>query len=416
MGAAPEPSNPDLHLTEEQEAAFQRTRSWYNDPSSESFFSLTGPAGTGKTTLVREIVRHFPFATLAAMTGKAAIRLSDTTKREARTLHSILYFPPDREKGGKFEKLREPPNGLFVIVDEASMIAPGVFEDMQKWADKGVRFLLVGDPYQLPPVDKENDDDYSVFSQTDGVLLKTVMRSAGGVLRAATYTRENGIFPVENDDGYELVMHSRPIEAAVHDYVSDMDDHLLVTWKNSTRMRANRLVRHLLGKTSDMPEPGEPILIRRNMPKAGIFNGEVLTNHTGFRPGPTIAGVPTMYMDTPTFTTLVYVNGGQRNKGGEHFDGQMPWIDNWREYTSALKRSQLEDPVPITWGYCLTAHAVQGSEARRVTVFLDHDEPASKNFKKTTRIHTGEELSFRARWLYTALSRGKKRATMVIGR
>ncbi len=52
-------------------------------------------------------------------------------------------------------------------------------EDMKKWADKGVRFLLVGDPYQLPPVDKENDDDYSVFSQTDGVLLKTVMRSAG---------------------------------------------------------------------------------------------------------------------------------------------------------------------------------------------------------------------------------------------
>ncbi len=120
----------------------------------EKVLVLTGGPGTGKTTLMRAVVeilsRKKLRILLAAPTGRAANRLSETTKREVRTIHRLLEFDPHslsfRRNAGR------PLEADLVIVDESSMIdAPLAHSLLDALADD-TRLLLVGDADQLPSV------------------------------------------------------------------------------------------------------------------------------------------------------------------------------------------------------------------------------------------------------------------------
>lgn len=421
----PPPPRPSFAWTPEQNEALARVANWrlrgnaYDfDDNNVSFFSLTGPAGTGKTTVLRDVVNQMYGVALTAMTGKAALRLAEQTGRGASTLHRILYFPPSPGRAAEFTQLRDPEGISNLIVDEASMMTPSVYRDLQKWASRGVRMLLVGDPYQLPPVItgkelQQHGEDYSVFTYVKGAELKTVMRSAGGILRAATHVRERGEIFRKDDDNYSFVSTRTPLDHAVTEYVNDPDDHLVITWRNATRMAANKEVRKRLGHDGPLPDPGEPVLIKKN--GNGFLNGEIVRCGE-FEDGPMIADLPTLWMTTlDGLKLLVTVNGGSKD-GGEFFDGGQPWVKNWSAYTRELEKLSLPEPAPITWGYCLTAHSAQGSEARRVTVFLEKGDDRSGYFRKPTTLPSGEKASFSSRWIYTATTRGRERAMMIVGR
>jgi ATP-dependent exoDNAse (exonuclease V) alpha subunit len=417
------PAAPSVVWTPEQNLALEKIGDWHGKYTP--YLSLTGPAGVGKTFLTREIVRRFPHATLTAMTGKAALRLSQLAGRDAFTLHSKLYEPPhlDEKKQYKelfFSTLRDAPSSL-VVIDEASMCTPAIFEDLKRW---GCRILFVGDSYQLPPVItgeelKKHGEDYSVFTHVRGVELKTVMRNAGGVLRAATQVRETGMICTDShldkqDEGYEFVRERDPIERAVDDYLNDRDDHMLVTWKNVNRMDANKRIRERLGHEGPLPDEGEPVLIKRN--GGGFLNGEIV-ECGGFESGPKVGSMRTLWMKVNTSGVeqklLVSFEGG---RDGEMFDGQMPWLENWSAYHGDLRRLKLDAPTPITWGYVLTAHSAQGSEARRVTVFLGHGDERNRNFNKETTLPSGEKTKFSNRFMYTALTRSKTYSKLIVAR
>ena len=422
----PPPPKPTFAWTPEQNEALARVANWrlrgsaYDfDDNNVSFFSLTGPAGTGKTTVLRDVVNQMYGVALTAMTGKAALRLAEQTGRGASTLHRILYYPPSPGRAAEFTQLRDPEGISYLIVDEASMMTPSVYRDLQKWASRGVRVLLVGDPYQLPPVItgkelQQHGEDYSVFTYVKGAELKTVMRSAGGILRAATHVRERGEIFRTDDDNYSFISTKTPLDHAVTEYVNDPDDHLVITWRNATRMAANKEVRKRLGHEGPLPDPGEPVLIKKN--GNGFLNGEIVRCGE-FEDGPMIADLPTLWMTTlDGLKLLVTVNGGSGDKGGEFFDGGQPWVKNWSAYTRELEKLSLPEPAPITWGYCLTAHSAQGSEARRVTVFLEKGDDRSGYFRKPTTLPSGEKASFASRWVYTSTTRGRERAMMIVGR
>ena len=349
--------------TEEQQIALGAIDAWY--AGNEDFFALTGPAGTGKSTLLREVVDLYD-PVLTAMTGKAALRLEQVTGAAATTLHKVLYWPPKPGEDVRFDRLRDPPEpGRILVVDEASMMGPSVFAHLKRW---GVRALFVGDSYQLPPVITEKKEleqwgeDYSVFAQVSGVALKTVMRNAGGVLRAATRVRETGSLYRASDldgpgSGYEYLSCGNPIERAVEEYLADREDNALITWKNAVRMHVNRAVRERLGHDGPLPDAGEPVLVRKN--GQGHLNGEIVTCG-GFVSGPRAGSMRTLWMSVangaPGERLLVSVDGGSPGRGGEFFDGGQPWVEDWKKYLIDLKNQMLPEPIPLTWGYCGTAH------------------------------------------------------------
>ena len=119
---------------------------------------LTGGPGTGKTTIVNAIIKVFDTVKarvlLAAPTGRAAKRLSETTGREARTIHRLLEYSPQEDGFARNED--HPLACALLVIDEASMMDTMLFYHMLKAAPLGATLVLVGDVHQLPSVGPGN--------------------------------------------------------------------------------------------------------------------------------------------------------------------------------------------------------------------------------------------------------------------
>jgi exodeoxyribonuclease V alpha subunit len=119
---------------------------------------LTGGPGTGKTTVINAILKIFiamgARCLLAAPTGRAAKRMSETTGIPAKTLHRLLEFS---FQSNGFQKNEEKPlNCHVLIVDEASMIDTVLMHHLMKAVPSTASFILVGDINQLPSVGPGN--------------------------------------------------------------------------------------------------------------------------------------------------------------------------------------------------------------------------------------------------------------------
>lgn len=120
-------------------------------------FVLTGGPGTGKTTTINTIIRYFELEGmdiyLAAPTGRAAKRMSETSGYEAKTIHRMLELNGGVEETAGFERNESNPlEADVVIVDEMSMVDISLMHSLLKAIVPGTRLILVGDANQLPSV------------------------------------------------------------------------------------------------------------------------------------------------------------------------------------------------------------------------------------------------------------------------
>lgn len=121
---------------------------------------LSGGPGTGKTTTINVIIRYFLSEEmdifLAAPTGRAAKRMTETTGYEARTIHRLLELNgvvSEGTKSARFERNEENPlEADVIIIDEMSMVDIFLFQSLLKAVSVGTRLIMVGDMNQLPSV------------------------------------------------------------------------------------------------------------------------------------------------------------------------------------------------------------------------------------------------------------------------
>ncbi|MFR4351089.1 MAG: ATP-dependent RecD-like DNA helicase [Roseburia sp.] len=130
---------------------------------------ITGGPGTGKTTTINTIIKYFEMEGmdifLAAPTGRAAKRMSETTGFEARTVHRMLELSGGAEGGAGFERNEQNPLETdVIIIDEMSMVDITLMHSLLKAIAVGTRLILVGDVNQLPSVGP-------------GSVLKDIIRS-----------------------------------------------------------------------------------------------------------------------------------------------------------------------------------------------------------------------------------------------
>jgi exodeoxyribonuclease V alpha subunit len=142
---------------------------------------ITGGPGTGKTTIINAVLKIFSRLPvkilLAAPTGRAAKRMSETTGHESRTIHRLLEF--SMGKGG-FQKDEDHPLACdLLVVDEASMIDTVLMHHLLKAVPLHATLILVGDVNQLPSVGAGNVLNDIIASETVAVVtLNEIFRQA----------------------------------------------------------------------------------------------------------------------------------------------------------------------------------------------------------------------------------------------
>lgn len=190
-----------LDHIEEKTGVFldEKQRQAVVESASHGLFIMTGGPGTGKTTTIRVMLEYFTAEgleiALAAPTGRAAKRMTETTGWEARTIHRLLEIsgnPEDQTAGTLFERNEQNPLETdVIIVDEMSMVDGFLMHALLRAVQVGTRLILVGDVDQLPSVGPGN-------------VLKELIRS--GCFPVVKLTR---IF--RQDDESDIVVNAHRI-------------------------------------------------------------------------------------------------------------------------------------------------------------------------------------------------------------
>lgn len=416
-----------MNLTKGQEEALAAIRDLNSRfPDGGGVASVSGYAGTGKTTMLKVLAEEYPGLTVLTPTGKAGVRVREATGAESSTIHRWMYRVTEDEKTGKLDfVLRDLGDipvlvGGFVVVDEASMVGYEVFKNLYKFCKSlNLNLVLVGDGFQLPPVEMDKTkQSFSVFAPEFPahvkVQLTEVLRQAqdNPIIRAGMGLR-TGQWAQEALSGLPVVAWKDLNSEARRVWE---EGGFTVCHRNATRNNINRAIRADLGYGDSWLEPGEPLLVTQNNYRIEVYNGEILTldrppdplNQSPvavrdrFKNASTFVNFWLTEVQTPVLGCKEIVLADKEVFGtlgdvGAHVvsreaKGFIKWkFDN---------RNQDDRPAFLhaNLGYCLTAHKAQGSEAPEVLVVLE------------SSIRLGSDEG--RRWAYTALTRGQRVASI----
>lgn len=362
----------DITLTDEQAGAVKAIKKWYDsvDSTFNTTFVLGGYAGTGKTTIVRFIVDELGLdddeIRYVAYTGKASLVLRKKGL-PATTIHGLIYRPRVDEFG-KVSFVRRAYMDLedikLIICDESSMVSSTIKMDLESY---GIPVLYIGDHFQLPPVSK---DQINLMANPD-YRLETIHRQSldNPIIRLAHSVR------MGEDVGYGRYGESCfvvPESRVQNEFLLSADQ--IICGYNNTRHALNYKVRNLLGFKSELPEPKDKLVCLKNNHELGLVNG--------------MLGTCVSY--DPRGCVLSFINDDEVTHEGLYVDDEIFLNKGTVQYQRGVEQ--------FDFGYALTCHKFQGSEAAKIVVF-------EELFGRDDEMHR--------RWKYTAYTRASEKLMVV---
>jgi exodeoxyribonuclease V len=379
-------------LSNDQKLCLDHLLEWFTkDKDDMQFVSLGGYAGTGKTTLIavlrKELHKIEPKLKVgfASYTGKAARVLQNKLTEEKAilkndtvgTIHSLIYTPiinAQEEIVGW--KTKEDIECDLIIIDEASMVDGVIWEHLLAYQKP---IIVVGDHGQLPPI----KGNFNLIQKPD-VTLVEIHRQArlNPIIALSIQARETGEINPGKYSGSVIKFSRDDSEAGerMTELLTNYSpDTLILCGYNSTRKRLNTFIRTSLGFESVKPVSGDRVICLRNNHKARIYNGMLGTiinieekNDQWYSADIEMDGLEEIYsglISAPQFNA----------------DSTLSFTEN-RKYTM---KGDLFD-----FGYALTVHKAQGSQAKRVILFEERFAKMDDDQWK--------------RWLYTAVTRAEE--------
>jgi len=388
-----------IDISHEQKKTLHEVLSWLKN-QHKPFLTIGGYAGTGKTTLtalMRKLLREMaPKMTVAfcSYTGKATRVLEATLslygvkeKNDSiTTIHSLIYAPVLTSKGTiSGWKLKDSIKADLIVVDEASMVDEKIWHDLLSFR---VPILAIGDHGQLPPI----HGSFSLMKSPD-IKLTTIHRQAQGhpIIKLSIMARENGMIPIGlfGNGVQKISRYDSGGGQIIEDILqSAQKDTLILAGYNATRVRLNKHVRASREYYEMRPQTGDIVVCLRNNWDKGIYNGMT---------GVIKRIIPHQEADTATvrwYETEIMMDDDSLYSGmisAQQFNAPSTLKD---EVFSGKDRGDLFD-----FGYALTVHKAQGSQAQRVLLF---EERFPKMDDETWR-----------RWLYTGITRAEENLVIV---
>lgn len=399
----------DIDIIEEEEGIklAENQRRAVREAMNSGVTVITGGPGTGKTTTINSIIRLLKKEDmeieLAAPTGRAAKRMTETTGIEAQTIHRLLgitYMAEDSRRQS-FDKDEENPiEADVIIIDESSMVDIMLMYSLLRAVANGTRLILVGDVDQLPSVGAGNVLKDIIGSGCINVVrLTEIFRQAQESAIVMNAHRINkGEYPVLNEKNKDFFFMKRYTQADVTATVAELAMNRLPKFLNCesrdiqilTPMRKsplgvislnNVLQQRLNPKSKDKAEKE--------------FRGII------YREGDKVMQIKNNYnMVWKTFDGRRWDEGVGVFNGDE---GIISCINDDSEYIEVIfddaktvryDYSQLDE---LELSYAVTIHKSQGSEYKAVVI----------------PVFSGPEMLLSRNLLYTAVTRAKELAVIV---
>lgn len=403
--------------------------------------SVTGPAGSGKTTIIRQAVESLRGAgrtvVIAAPTGRAARRITEATGYRAVTIHKLLeYGKPEVDDDTGLPKevtlpardARRPVEADDIIIDEYAMVNYSLHRDLMGALRKGARLLVFGDVEQLPPIEPHEytpDFDDSPFQQLlklpSSVALDIVYRQdqESGLYNNLVRIR-HGRPPTKTRD-FDILLSETPIKHLLHVVNSiggfhTMDNQVVVHCKGQElgTHALNQVLQASIGPKDAVPESlprekyeahrpirvhvGDKVICKENIydlrdffERYTVWDGDV-PDWRSYIPVPesfSILNGDIGIVEDILPDGSIYIQLHDRLV-------QIP--SSYRDYNPRYNNIYTRDPrKKLDLAYAITTHKMQGSECSHV-IYLMHRSIA---------------WGLNRNNLYTAVTRAKDHVTLI---